>query len=88
MLVTRVAARALTLTELSSEAARFQARSAFTGVGFTTSEAEGIVSHPVRVLGAPGPEQWIRPGDDLILYGAQAELGRACSTCAEKAAGS
>jgi NhaP-type Na+/H+ and K+/H+ antiporter len=28
--------------------ARFQARSAFTGVGFTTSESETIVGHPVR----------------------------------------
>ncbi len=31
-----------------AEAARFQARSAFTGVGFTTSESEAIVGHPVR----------------------------------------
>ncbi|MCD5408743.1 TrkA C-terminal domain-containing protein [Candidatus Bipolaricaulota bacterium] len=39
---------ALTLTGLSREAARFQARSAFSGVGFTTSESEQVVSHPVR----------------------------------------
>ena len=48
LLVTRVAAMALMLTGLSREAARFQARSAFSGVGFTTNESESIVSHPVR----------------------------------------
>ena len=39
---------ALTLTGLSREVARFQSRSAFTGVGFTTNEAEKVVNHPVR----------------------------------------
>ena len=48
LLVTRIATLALTLTGLSSEAARFQARSALTGTGFTTNEAEAVVSHPVR----------------------------------------
>ncbi|MBU1910403.1 MAG: potassium transporter TrkA, partial [Verrucomicrobia bacterium] len=48
LLITRVVTRALVLTGLSSEAARFQARSAFSGVGFTTSESEAIVNHPVR----------------------------------------
>jgi len=48
ILITRIATVALTHTGLSREAARFQARSAFTGVGFTTSEAESIVNHPVR----------------------------------------
>lgn len=48
LLITRVATIALTVTGLSREAARFQARSAFTGVGFTTSEAESVVNHPVR----------------------------------------
>jgi len=33
---------------LSVEAAHFQARSALTGVGFTTSESELIVGHPAR----------------------------------------
>ncbi len=46
--LTRIATVALVHTGLGRETARFQARSAFTGVGFTTSEAEGIVSHPVR----------------------------------------
>jgi len=48
LLITRVATVALTLTGLSRESARFQARSAFSGVGFTTSESEQVVSHPVR----------------------------------------
>lgn len=48
LLVTKIATVALTVTGLSEEAARFQARSAFTGTGFTTSEAEKVVSHPVR----------------------------------------
>lgn len=48
LIITRVATVALTLTGLSREVARFQARSAFSGVGFTTQEAELVVSHPVR----------------------------------------
>lgn len=48
ILVTRVATVALTHTGMAVDAATFQARSAFTGVGFTTAEAEQIVSHPVR----------------------------------------
>lgn len=48
MVITRLAAMALTLTGLSQEAACFQARSALTGVGFTTRESESVVSHPVR----------------------------------------
>ncbi len=48
LMVTRVATMALVLTGMSREAARFQARSAFSGVGYTTREAEDVVSHPVR----------------------------------------
>lgn len=48
ILVTRIATIALTHTGLSKQSARFQARSAFTGVGFTTSESEKMVNHPVR----------------------------------------
>ena len=48
LLITRIAAVALVHTGLGREAARFQARSAFTGVGFTTSESENVVGHPVR----------------------------------------
>jgi hypothetical protein len=48
ILITRVASIALTHTGLSRESSRFQARSAFTGVGFTTTESEKVVNHPVR----------------------------------------
>jgi K+/H+ antiporter YhaU regulatory subunit KhtT len=48
ILITRIASIALTHTGLSSESSKFQARSAFTGVGFTTSESEKVVNHPVR----------------------------------------
>jgi NhaP-type Na+/H+ and K+/H+ antiporter len=48
LIITRIATVALTMTGLSREAARFQARSAFTGTGFTTREAENVVNHPVR----------------------------------------
>lgn len=48
LLVTRIATIALTATGLSRESARFQARSAFSGSGFTTSESEAVVRHPVR----------------------------------------
>jgi hypothetical protein len=48
IVVTRIGAIALTHTGLSREVARFQARSAFLGVGFTTNEAEAVVNHPVR----------------------------------------
>ena len=48
LLITRVATVALTLTGLSQEVARFQARSALSGAGFTTGEAESVVSHPIR----------------------------------------
>lgn len=47
-LITRVAAIALAHTGLSTESARFQARSAYTGSGFTTQESEKIMSFPVR----------------------------------------
>ena len=48
LLVTRIATEALTLTGLSRTSASFQARSAFTGSGFTTAESEAVVKHPVR----------------------------------------
>ncbi|MDC0834422.1 hypothetical protein CKA32_002703 [Geitlerinema sp. FC II] len=48
LLINRIATVALTLTGLSRQAAQFQARSAFTGAGFTTDEAERVVNHPVR----------------------------------------
>ncbi|CAN5123937.1 TrkA C-terminal domain-containing protein [soil metagenome] len=48
LLITRIATLALVLTGMSQESARFQARSALSGTGFTTAEAEGVVGHPVR----------------------------------------
>lgn len=44
----RVTAVALRLTGLPEHNARFQAISALTGTGFTTSEAELIVNYPIR----------------------------------------
>ena len=44
----RVFAVALRLTGLPEHSARFQAISALTGTGFTTSEAEMIVNYPIR----------------------------------------
>jgi hypothetical protein len=48
LIVNRVGAIALIATGVSTEVAHFQARSALTGVGFTTSESEHIINHPVR----------------------------------------
>lgn len=48
LLITRIATEALTLTGLSRTSARFQARSAFTGTGFATTESEAVVKHPLR----------------------------------------
>lgn len=48
LVVTRIATVVLVATGLSRQTARFQARSALTGAGFTTSESEAVVSHPVR----------------------------------------
>ena len=47
-MILRVGTAALVVSGLSREVARFQVRSAFFGVGFTTSEAEVIVNHPFR----------------------------------------
>lgn len=48
LIIIRVGTMALMLTGLSRETARFQSHSSFTGVGFTTSEAESITQHPIR----------------------------------------
>ena len=47
-LVTKVAAIALMHTGLSTEIAKFQARSAYTGSGYTSQESEKLMNHPVR----------------------------------------
>ncbi len=48
LVVSRVAGVALEATGMARDSAHFQARSALMGVGYTTSEAEDITSHPVR----------------------------------------
>jgi hypothetical protein len=48
LVVTRVATVIRVATGMSRQDARFQARSAFTGTGFTTSDSESMVKHPVR----------------------------------------
>ena len=47
-LITKVASIALIHTGLSTESAKFQARSAYTGAGLSTQETELIMNHPVR----------------------------------------
>ena len=46
--VIRIGAISLELTGVAPEVASFQAQSAFSGAGFTTTESETIVNHPVR----------------------------------------
>jgi len=48
MLFTRIITGALITTGMPPETASFQARSAFTGAGFTTTEAENVVNHTER----------------------------------------
>ena len=48
LLTTRIATLALMHTGLAKQVARFQARSALSTCGFTTSEAERIMNHPIR----------------------------------------
>ncbi|WP_411847574.1 TrkA C-terminal domain-containing protein [Roseibacillus persicicus] len=48
LLVVRIGTNALVLTGMSLPVSRFQAASAFFGVGFTTEESEMVVNHPVR----------------------------------------
>ena len=45
---TKLATGALIATGMPPELAAFQARSAFSGAGFTTAEAENVVNQPVR----------------------------------------
>ncbi|MDQ1255718.1 MAG: hypothetical protein QG656_312 [Candidatus Hydrogenedentes bacterium] len=47
-LVIRIGTAALVYTGLSRDLAKFQAGTAFLGVGFTTSESEQVIGHPVR----------------------------------------
>ncbi len=45
---TKISTGALIATGLPPSSAAFQARSAFSGAGFTTTEAENVVNHPTR----------------------------------------
>lgn len=47
-LVVRAAGVALMMTGMEWKRARFQALSAFSGIGFTTKESESVINHPVR----------------------------------------
>ncbi len=65
LVITRVATVVLVASGMSRQHARFQSRSAFTGTGFTTSEAESVLNHPLRrkvvmllmLLGTPVREE-------------------------------
>lgn len=46
--IVRISAVAMRLTGMTEAQARFQALSALTGTGFTTTEAEMIVNYPIR----------------------------------------
>lgn len=48
VVITRIGTAALEATGVSRDLAHFQARSAVTGVGYTTTEAEHIATHPAR----------------------------------------
>lgn len=47
-LIVRIGTIALTMTGLSEDVARFQSLSAFSGAGFTTSEAENVANETAR----------------------------------------
>jgi hypothetical protein len=47
-IILRIATSILKFTGLSNDVAFFQARSAFTGTGYTTKESEIVVNHPLR----------------------------------------
>lgn len=48
IIINKIATIALQRTGLPRDVASFQAQSAFSGAGFTTSESEYVVNHPVR----------------------------------------
>lgn len=48
LIIGRLGSIALTATGLPREIAKFQARSALSGAGYTTNEAESITNHPAR----------------------------------------
>lgn len=48
MLIVRIGTIALEMTGMSKDIAKFQALSAFSGAGFTTQEAEEVLTYPAR----------------------------------------
>ncbi len=48
LIVVKIGSIALESTGLSLDIAQFQAQSAFSGIGFTTEEAESVVNNPIR----------------------------------------
>jgi hypothetical protein len=84
LLVTRIATVILVSTGISQESARFQARSALSGAGFTTNESETVVAHPLRrrgvfvlgirhddgsYIGVPRGSHRLTDGDTPVLCG-------------------
>jgi len=79
IVVVRAGAIALMTTGMDSSKSSFQALSAFSGTGFTTREAELIVSHPRRrrivswlmVLGIERGYHWVpnHPPDEVLKQG-------------------
>lgn len=72
VIIVQIGAVLLQLTGLSYDVAKFQAQSAFTGTGFSTTESEMIVSHPLRrrivgILMIAGPIGFISFSSSLIL---------------------
>lgn len=67
LVITRVASVMLTGTGMAREAARFQARSALSGVGFTTGSSAHLPDPAVPVS--------VQPGDTALIYGHDEALG-------------
>jgi hypothetical protein len=81
LLITRVATVILVATGMPKAHARFQARSAFTGSGFTTRESENVVDHPLRrrvimALMLLGNAGIVASASSLILGFRQGNFGR------------
>ncbi|MDA8298360.1 MAG: potassium transporter TrkA [Actinomycetota bacterium] len=90
--VTRVATLVLVATGLSRTVARFQARSALSGAGFTTSESEQVVGHPLRrrvimVLMLIGNVGLVASAGTLILGFNHGTVGRLGITAGELVVG-
>lgn len=92
LVVTRIATLVLVATGMSRTAARFQARSALTGAGFTTSESEQVVGHPLRrkvimALMLAGNIGIVASASTLILGFSRGSTGTAGITVAELVGG-